>query len=416
MKKYYLLFLNLALPILLSAQVNPNCDGERYLTEVFPDEPVMTTVKFGENYTLSQNFQELYMDIFEPAGDEADDRPVLLFAFGGSFIGGDRTQTHGVCKAYAKLGYVTAAIDYRLYDFAFPPQGPFPDSLLMMEEVVMAVADYKAAIRYLRKDAATENMFRIDPNFIFTGGYSAGSIVSLHAAYLDEGEAPDYVQEFIENNGGIDGDTDDPENSAIGYSTDIQGVVNFFGALHREEYMDANDPPLISIHGDQDDVVPYGTGMAVVVVLPIVEIDGSGVLHPRADALGITNELITVPGGGHGGFSQVFTDSMDVRTRLFLSNILCNGTTSNQEFTLERKAKAFPNPSSDQVKLQFDQQPSQYTVRVTNLFGQQVFFSQNQNQKEFILNRDQIGTGLFVLHVEFEDKRYQSITKKIIFE
>lgn len=416
MKRFYLLFLTLILPLIAFSQVNPNCDGERYLTEVFPDEPIMTTVKFGENNTLSGVFQELYMDIFEPAGDEAEDRPVLFFAFGGSFIAGDRTQTHEVCKAFAKLGYVTAAIDYRLYDYDFPPIGPFPDSLLMMEEVVLAVSDYKAAIRFLRKDAATDNTFRIDPNFIFTGGYSAGSIVSLHAAFLDDGEAPEYVQEFIDNNGGIDGDTDDPENSTMGYSTEIQGVVNFFGALHRKEYMDAGDPPLISIHGDMDDVVPYGTGFAVVVVLPIVEIDGSGVLHPQADALGIPNELITVPGGGHGGFDQVYTDSMDMRTRLFLSEILCSGTTSNQELVPETKAIAFPNPSVDHIKLQFAKQPSEYTIRVTNLLGQQVFQASGQTGVEFILDRSQVGMGMFLLHVDFEDKQFQPITKRILFK
>jgi len=416
MKNLYLLFLALALPLFTLAQVNPYCDGERYLTEVFPEEPVMTTVKFGENYTISGTFQELFMDVFEPAGDEAEERPVLFFAYGGSFIGGERSQTHDICKAYARLGYVTAAIDYRLYDFAFPPIGPFPDSILMMEEVVMAVADYKAAIRYLRKDAATTNTFRIDADFIFTGGYSAGSLVSLHAAYLEEGEATPFVQELIDENGGIEGDTDDPENSAMGYSSDIQGVVNYFGALHRKEYMDADDPPMISIHGDADDIVPYGTGFAVVVVLPIVEIDGSGVLHPEADALGITNELITVPGGGHGGFTETFNDSMYTRTNLFLAEILCSGTTSSQDIVLETKATAFPNPSIDFIRLQFEEEPSKYAISVTNLLGQQVFAAEDQYGSEFILDRDQVGTGLFVLNVTFEDKSVKPVVKKILFK
>ncbi|MCB0653254.1 MAG: T9SS type A sorting domain-containing protein [Saprospiraceae bacterium] len=417
MKHLYLLFLALAFPFLAQAQINPNCDGERYLTDVFPDEPVMTTVKFGENTTISGVFQELFMDIFEPAGDEADNRPVLLFAFGGSFIGGERSQTHDICKAYAKKGYVTAAIDYRLYDFQFPPFGPFPDSLLMMEEVVMAVGDLKAAIRYFRKDAATTNTFRIDSDFIFTGGYSSGSIVSLHAAYLDDGEAPTYVQEFLDDNGGMEGDTDDPEDSNMGYSSSIQGVVNYFGALHRKEYMDAGDPPIISIHGDADPIVPYGHGFAVVVVIPIVAIDGSGELHPRAQALGIPNELITVPGGGHGDFSQEFNDSMLVRSTLFLGDILCNGVSGNQDLRVETQAKAFPNPASDYMQLVFEElPPSPYTIQVSNQLGQTVFSKFNQNTSEFVLDRSEFGSGVFVLSVVFEDKNIQPVVRKIIFK
>jgi len=106
------------------------------------------------------------MDVFEPAGDDTENRPVLLAAFGGSFISGDRTTTHELCKSFARKGFVTAAIDYRLYDKPFFPVGELPDSLDMMDVVVRAVHDYKAAIRYFRKDADDENQFRIDPDFI----------------------------------------------------------------------------------------------------------------------------------------------------------------------------------------------------------------------------------------------------------
>jgi len=205
MKKIYFLLFLFSISISLFSQVtNPNCDGARFLTEVFPDQPMMTTVKFGENTTINGAFQELFMDVFEPAGDVVENRPVVMFAFGGSFIAGDRAATHDLCRTFAKKGFVTAAIDYRLYDRNLPPFGPFPDSLDMIDVVIKSVSDYKAAIRFLRKDADTDNQFRIDPNFIFTGGISAGSIASLHAAYLDDGEAPDYVQDFIDSNGGFE--------------------------------------------------------------------------------------------------------------------------------------------------------------------------------------------------------------------
>jgi acetyl esterase/lipase len=417
MKNLYLLFCALAFPLFLQAQeYNVYCDGERYQSEVFPEEPTMTTVKFGENTTVAGNFKELFMDIFEPEGDDAEERPVLLFAFGGSFIGGDRATTHGICKTFAKIGFVTAAIDYRVYDKPFPPAGPIPDSLDMMEVVVHSVSDYKAAIRYLRKDAATTNMFRIDSDFIFTGGYSAGSISSLHTAYLDEGEAPDYLQVFLDQNGGLEGNTDDPEDSNMGYSSEVQGVVNHFGALHRKEWIDANDPPMISIHGDADPIVPYGYGNAVVVIIPIVTINGSGVIHPQVESLGIMNELITVPGGGHGGFSQAFNDSMEIRTALFLTEILCGEVSAGEELVFNAKTDVFPNPASNQMKVVFSEQPSNYQVQLSNLLGQTVFFKNNQTANEFLLNRTETGSGIFILNIVFEDKNLQPVSRKVVFE
>lgn len=416
MKKFHLFFFLFTISFSLSSQVtNPNCDGARFLTEVFPDQPTMTTVKFGENTTINDNFQELFMDIFEPAGDVADNRPVLMFAFGGSFIAGDRAATHDLCRTFAKKGFVTAAIDYRLYDRPFPPFGPIPDSIAMMDVVMKSVADYKAAIRFLRKDAATDNQFKIDPNFIFTGGISAGSIASLHAAFLDEGEAPDYVQNLIDSNGGFEGDTDDPDNSNMGYSSAVQGVVNHYGALHRKEWIDAGDPPMISIHGDADGTVPYGRGNAVVVIIPIISVDGSGVMHPRAGEVEVKNELITVPGGGHGGFPQVYNDSMETRTARFLTEILCGEFSAVEEPKELVSANAFPNPSVEQMQIVLGGNFSKYNVRVTNQLGQIVFLQNSQNQSQFMLERSKIGSGIFVLNIDFEDKNILPVRRKIIF-
>ena len=53
-------------------------------------------------------------------------------------------------------------------------------------------------------------------------------------------------------------------------------------------YVRADLPPVITIHGDSDPIVPYDHGSR---------------LHEALDDAGVPNELVTVPGGGHGGFS-----------------------------------------------------------------------------------------------------------------
>jgi hypothetical protein len=79
------------------------------------------------------------------------------------------------------------------------------------------------------------------------------------------------------------------------------------------------------------------------------------------------------------------------------------------------EVSVFPNPSSDQISVQFDGIPT-FTARVTNLLGQEIFVSRNLSQSALILDRDQIGTGLFMLNIEFEDENLKPVVKKILFK
>jgi dipeptidyl aminopeptidase/acylaminoacyl peptidase len=54
-------------------------------------------------------------------------------------------------------------------------------------------------------------------------------------------------------------------------------------------YVRAGLPPIITIHGDKDDVVPYTQATR---------------LKDALDKAGVTNKLVTIPGGGHGLFTQ----------------------------------------------------------------------------------------------------------------
>ena len=47
-------------------------------------------------------------------------------------------------------------------------------------------------------------------------------------------------------------------------------------------------PPILTIHGNNDTIVPYEHGVR---------------LHQALDEAGVPNQLITIDGGGHGGFS-----------------------------------------------------------------------------------------------------------------
>ena len=47
-------------------------------------------------------------------------------------------------------------------------------------------------------------------------------------------------------------------------------------------------PAVLTIHGDSDSIVPHAQSVR---------------LHQALEEAGVTNDLVTIPGGGHGGFS-----------------------------------------------------------------------------------------------------------------
>ncbi len=418
MKKNYLFLIFTILGGTVFAQEN-GCDNQRYINEIFTDVTT-TTVKFGENYTFGGDFQELYMDVYEPVGDTRTDRPVVIMAFGGAYIQGDRSQVKSFCERFARKGYVSVGIDYRIYAINI---ANLPDSLGMMDIITKSIADMKASVRALRKSADEGNPFGIDPDFIFAGGLSAGAITAMHSAQLgpdDDANLPDYVTEAIDNNGGWEGDTDDPMNSAMNYSSEIQGVVSYLGALHRRAWIDDNDVPFISIHGDADDVVPYGHDAVTLFGLNLGTLEGSYVLHQQADEVGITNQFISVPGGGHGdNFPQIYWDSMAVESGRFLETLVCGtggtGVNINQPEDVSNYITIAPNPANEQTIIRFNNLNKMYDLSLYNAFGQQITFYNNQNENDFTLNRNDLPAGVYFVQIEFEDEMLAPVNRRIIF-
>lgn len=96
------------------------------------------------------------IDIYHPEGD-ATDRPVLLFAHGGGFIRGDKSDRANLGWWGAKQGFVTALINYRLAPEAQWPSGG---------------EDVAAAWQWLHANA---HRFGGDPRAIVLAGESAGA-------------------------------------------------------------------------------------------------------------------------------------------------------------------------------------------------------------------------------------------------
>ncbi len=285
------------------------CDTDRYTEETFFEIDSLKGVMYAEMDLNTAHPNDLFMDIYMPAAstDTLSKRPVMIWAFGGAFVTGNRQQMHVIARETARLGYVSASIDYRILASFFP----VPDSTIMMNTVVKASVDMKAAIRHFKMSADLGNDMNIDPDQIYIGGISAGAITSLLAGAVDESDIDnDFLRGLIDNNGGIEGNTGSAENQS--YDSTVKGIVNLSGAVYKLSFLDAIDPPIFSVHGDADEVVPYEMGKPNVVIPIDINLFGSKAIFDRCQEIGLRNDLVTIEGGGH---TDIYLESQFAQSR-----------------------------------------------------------------------------------------------------
>lgn len=277
------------------AQDLPDCDDYRYrYTGAFDDIEVDYDVPYGENINVNFVPEELVVDVYTPVGDTHESRPLVIMAHGGFFVGGsnDGVDVVSLCEDLAHMGYVVASMSYRLgVDLFGDLQTEF------VKAVWRGVHDSRAAVRYFNKSMDFGNPYDIDTNRIFLGGVSAGGFVALHHAYVDEqSEIPAQIDVTDPGmGGGLEG-----LSGNTGYSSNVKAVFNIAGALQTADFLDAGfNEPVFSIHGTADGTVPYGEGDIVYLGIPIIDVDGSSVVHAKADELGLDHCLITVEGADH---------------------------------------------------------------------------------------------------------------------
>ena len=258
----------------------------RYMDEVFASAAVQTVT-----YSQPNNLQ---MDVYQPMGDDNTNRPVVVLAHGGGFVGGFRYNPAMVRlgENLAKRGYVAVSISYRLAP-SFPA---LVDSNVAADVVFKAIGDARAAVRYLRKTVAEDgNPFGIDPDNILMGGNSAGAVLAVHLAFLD---SKDSIQPFfttiMQANGGFEGNSGN-----AGYSSSVKAIFSMAGGIGRTNWIDANDVPSIHFHGVDDDIVPYACGdvfSGYVGGADVINLCGSKTVHEKALSVGLESTLYSYPG------------------------------------------------------------------------------------------------------------------------
>lgn len=272
-----------------------DCDGARYrYTSAFENVNASYDLVYGNNVNAFGVDEALVFDFYEAEGFADSNRPLLIIAHGGFFLAGsnDGADVVPLCEDFARMGYAVASISYRL---------GVVNLLDLENELVRAVwrgvHDSRAAVRYFRKSALEEgNPWSINPDRIFLGGVSAGGFIALHHAYVDEeSEIPGNIDQGAAGlGGGIEGESGNP-----GYSSEVAGIFNICGAIKDADWMASGDEPVVSVHGTADATVPFGTDMVSLMGFPVTEVDGSSVVHERAEQVGLTHCFIPIEGADH---------------------------------------------------------------------------------------------------------------------
>lgn len=408
--------------------INAQCTGDRYKLEVFSNFDITSDILYGSNINYAALNEDLTLDFYEPNGDTETSRPLIVLAHGGSFIGGSKTGSDVVPLAqdFAKMGYVVASINYRKgFENLFAI-----DSTDATETVVRAVHDFRAAIRYFKKDFSENgNIYGVDTSLIFAGGVSAGAITAVHVAYMNsESEIPSYIDTTkVGLGGGIEGLSGNP-----GYNSGITAVINIAGALRDTNWMNVNDLPILSFHGNLDATVPYDTD-----IIPsplgggIMEVDGSLSIHRRANNIGIENCFHTHFEAGHTPHNgnATYTDTTEGVMANFMASFICNetlvcgtndtiidfsvdpnGTTLINE-NVSYGTKIYPNPSSGIVNIESDL--AIQSIQLTNLLGEIVISKLSENLNKIQLSKENLPSGIYILTI---NTTKGPITKKISFK
>lgn len=206
--------------------------GEQYGT--LPKVPPGVRVIRDLTYAGESQSQKLDLYMTPSVGP----RPAVLFIHGGGWRGRDKAEFPWYCAMLAQYGYVTASVNYRLSDEAkYPAQ----------------IEDVQEAVRWLRRNAAT---YGINPHQIgVVGGSAGGHLAALLGGMEDEGSR---VQAVVACFAPVDlvdnGDPTSAERQLMGvaHNENPQLWNNASASTH----ISPNDPPVLLIHGDQDETVP----------------------------------------------------------------------------------------------------------------------------------------------------------------
>jgi acetyl esterase/lipase len=266
------------------AQLSPTASWAAHSANEYQVFPNLTYLTAG-NY-------ELKLDIYKRR-DTTGPQPTVIFIHGGGWVAGTKEQSLMSVMPWFEMGWNVVNVEYRLGKVALAPA---------------AVEDCLCALRYIATQAKT---YDIDTTRLVVTGESAGGHLALTTGMIPESAGLDRqcsgaplpkVAAIIDWYGIVD------VNDLLDGDNRKTYAVQWLGSLsNREEvarrvspltYVRPGLPPVLAIQGDADPTVPYRHSVRLTAALT---------------KAGVANQLVTIPGGKHGGFTP------EERTRIYVA-------------------------------------------------------------------------------------------------
>lgn len=296
------LFLIALLPLLASLCPGQT-DAASFAAELFRYQVHPNIV-----YHTANNYENK-LDVYTPA-DAAGPTPVVVVIHGGGWVEGTKEERVLEMMPYLEMGFAAVNVEYRLGRISLAPA---------------AVEDCRCALHWVFANAKKYNF---DPNRVVLQGGSAGGHLALMTGMLTPAAGFDRECRTANENywSAAPGTSRDPRVAAI---VNWFGISDVLDELHGPNakgyavvwvgdqpnadeiakrvspinYVASDLPPIITIHGDKDALVPHEQSVR---------------LHKALDAAKVPNELYTVPGANHGGFTYEQNQKAWAAVRQFL--------------------------------------------------------------------------------------------------
>lgn len=391
----------------------------RYYEKIF-------TVKNTQNITYGNAVKfdgvpvDLKLNFYEPIEDTLlEKRPLLIFAFGGSFTSGFRISPDIVrlCNEFAARGYVCAAIDYRL---GFE-DGNDSDTN-QFKALMRGVQDMKASVRYFYKDAQTTKTYRIDTNKIFIGGVSAGAFIALNYAYGKTDTlsfpAPDFALQALDEVGGPEGNSGNP-----GYSTKVSGVIDLCGAIADTVWIMPNDPPLCGVHGTMDDLVACQFDSAKASQTVESRLFGGCDIKKRLSGFNTRSTMYLFENAGHVPFilpcvlnppCSFYMDTTVWVIRDFLYNQMCFRGLDVQDEKIDFAVNVFPNPSEDIITFAVNHNRP-LLLQIYGVDGRIILEKNIAANNAITISKSELKNGIFFYSISDKTNTERLKSGKVIF-
>jgi len=271
-------------------------------------------LEIGDRYWMqpdvvygSANNTLLKLDIWYPR-DNPNPTTTVVYIHGGGWIFGSKEGAVYQLLPYLERGWRVVNVEYRMAGNSLAPG---------------SVEDTRCALRWIYRNAA---QWKFDTSKIILTGHSAGGHLSLITGMLPDGTELDnrcYASEkygdvpmkvaAIINWYGISDVNDlikgpNVRNYAAMWVGSLSNAEEVAKSVSPLTHVRPGLPPIISIHGDKDSVVPYSHSVR---------------LHEALKKANDVEQLVTIEGGDHGMFTkEQYTKGYDAIWKFLKDNKL----------------------------------------------------------------------------------------------